>query len=255
MSDATEGPGCVRVAAAGDIHVREANADQVKDAFRAIAPEADLILLAGDLTTHGEPGQAAFLAEACDGLEVPTAAVLGNHDHHSARAPELTAALEDAGIAVLDRSSEVYEIDGVEVGVVGTKGFVGGFAGSHLPDFGEPLLREVYRETSDEVDAIRDGLVAVAHCPVRIVLLHYAPIEDTLAGEPLGIHTFLGSSRLADPIREHEPDLVLHGHAHAGSFEGSIGPTPVNNVSVPVMKRDFWVFELRAEERAAPPIH
>ena len=255
MSDATEGGGCVRVAAAGDIHVREANAEQVKDAFRDIAPEADLILLAGDLTTHGEPGQAAFLAEACDGLEVPVAAVLGNHDHHCARGPQLTAALVDAGINVLDRSSEVYEINGVEVGVVGAKGFVGGFAGSHLPDFGEPLLRQVYRETSDEVDAIRDGLVAVAHCPVRIVLLHYAPIEDTLAGEPLGIQTFLGSSRLADPIREHEPDLVLHGHAHAGSFEGSIGPTPVNNVSVPVMKRDFWLFELRAEERAAPPIH
>ena len=253
--DATPERACVRVAAAGDIHAREANAEQITDAFRRIAPEADLILLAGDLTTHGEPGQAAFLADACEGLEPPVAAVLGNHDHHCARAQELTAALEDAGITVLDRSSRVYEIDGVEVGVVGAKGFVGGFAGSHLPDFGEPLLRQVYRETSDEVEAIHDGLVAVAHCPVRIVLLHYAPIEETLAGEQPGIHTFLGSSRLADPIREHEPDLVLHGHAHAGSFEGSIGPTPVHNVSVPAMKRDFWVFELAAEKRAAPPIH
>lgn len=255
MSGEGEERGCVRVAAAGDIHVREANAEQVKEAFRRIAPEVDLILLAGDLTTHGEPQQAAILAEACESLEPPVAAVLGNHDHHCARGDELAAALGDAGIAVLDRSSRVYEIDGVEVGVVGAKGFVGGFAGSHLPDFGEPLLREVYRETSHEVDAIRDGLVAVAHCPVRIVLLHYAPIDETLAGEPPGIHTFLGSSRLADPIREHEPDLVLHGHAHAGTFEGSIGPTPVRNVSVPVMKRDFWVFDLQAEERAAPPIH
>ena len=255
MSDATEGQERVRVAAAGDIHVREANAEQVGEAFQAIAPEADLILLAGDLTTHGEPDQAAFLADACKGLEPPVVAVLGNHDHHCARAQELRAALEEAGITVLERSSRVYEIDGVEVGVVGAKGFVGGFAGSHLPDFGEPLLRQLYRETSDEVEAIRAGLVAVAHCPVRIGLLHYAPVEDTLAGEPPGIQTFLGSSRLADPIREHEPDLVLHGHAHAGSFEGSIGPTPVRNVSVPVMKRDFWVFELEAEERAAPPIH
>lgn len=255
MSDATEGRDRVRVAAAGDIHVREANAAQVREAFQAIAPEADLILLAGDLTTHGEPRQAAFLADACDGLEPPVVAVLGNHDHHCGRGDELTAALEDAGIRVLARSSEVYEIQGIEVGVVGAKGFVGGFAGSHLPDFGEPLLRAVYRETSDEVDAIARGLTAVAYCPVRIVLLHYAPIEETLAGEPAGIQTFLGSSRLADPIREHEPDLVLHGHAHAGSFEGWIGPTPVHNVSVPVMKRDFWVFELEAEERAAPPIH
>jgi Icc-related predicted phosphoesterase len=255
VSEATGEQGRVRVAAAGDIHVREANAEQVGEAFRAIAPEVDLILLAGDLTTHGEPDQAAFLADACQGLGRPVVAVLGNHDHHCARADELAAALGEAGIAVLDRSSEIYEIDGVEVGVVGAKGFVGGFAGSHLPDFGEPLLRQVYREPSDEVDAVGRGLVAVAHCPLRIVLLHYAPIEETLAGEPPGIHTFLGSSRLADPIREHEPDLVLHGHAHAGSFEGAIGPTPVRNVSVPVMKRDFWLFELQAEERAAPPIH
>jgi Icc-related predicted phosphoesterase len=255
VSEGNDGRGCVRIAAAGDIHVREANAEQVKEAFHAIAPDVDLILLAGDLTTHGEPGQAAFLADACEGLEPPVVAVLGNHDHHCGRGDELTAALEDGGIRVLDRASEVYEVDGVEVGIVGAKGFVGGFAGSHLPDFGEPLLRQVYRETSDEVEAIREGLVAVAHCPVRIVLLHYAPIDETLAGEPQGIHTFLGSSRLADPIREHEPDLVLHGHAHAGTFEGSIGPTPVRNVSVPVMKRDFWLFELEAEERAAPPIH
>jgi Icc-related predicted phosphoesterase len=255
VSDDSQGRDCVRVAAAGDIHVRETNAEQVRDAFQAIGPDADLILLAGDLTTHGEPEQAAILADACEGLEPPVVAVLGNHDHHCARGEELTAALDEAGIRVLDRSTEVCEINGLEVGIVGAKGFVGGFAGSHLPDFGEPLLRQVYRETSEEVEAIREGLVAVAHCPVRIVLLHYAPIEETLAGEPLGIHTFLGSSRLADPIREHEPDLVLHGHAHAGTFEGSIGPAPVYNVSVPVMKRDFWLFELKAAERAAPPIH
>jgi Icc-related predicted phosphoesterase len=243
------------VAAAGDIHIREAIAGDVKEAFQSIAPKADLILLAGDLTTHGEPGQAGFLAEACEGIAIPVVAVLGNHDYHCARADELAAALAEAGIVVLDREAQVFDVEGIEVGIVGAKGFVGGFAGSHLPDFGEPLLRQVYRETSDEVDGIAQGLVAVAHCPLRIVLLHYAPIEATIEGEPPGIHTFLGSSRLADPIREHEPDLVLHGHAHAGSFEGSIGPTPVHNVSVPVMKQDFWVFELLAEERAAPPIH
>lgn len=255
MTDAAQRRDLVRVAAAGDIHCREANADHVSAAFRSIAPEADLILLAGDLTTHGEPAQAEFLARACAGIEVPVVAVLGNHDFHCNRAQELSAALAEAGVIVLDRASQVFEVSGVEVGVVGVKGFVGGFAGSHLPDFGEPLLRAVYRETSDEVDAISRGLTEVAHCPVRIVLLHYAPIEETLEGEPPGIHTFLGSSRLADPIREHEPDLVLHGHAHAGRFEGWIGSTPVHNVSVPVMKQDFWVFELEAEERAAPPIH
>jgi Icc-related predicted phosphoesterase len=64
----------------------------------------------------------------------------------------------------------------------------------------------------------------------------------------------LGTDRLAAPIREHQPDLVLHGHAHAGRLEGRIGEVPVYNVSVPVIGRDFWILELTVPEYAPPPI-
>ena len=138
---------------------------------------------------------------------------------------------------------------------MGLKGFVGGFAGSHLPDFGEPLLRSVYAETTFDVEALDRGLKAVAGCPVRIVLLHYAPVAETLIGEPREIWTFLGTDRLAGPIAEHEPDLVLHGHAHAGAFEGAIGSSRVYNVSVPVIKQNFWIFEMSGLEHAVSPIH
>jgi Icc-related predicted phosphoesterase len=73
--------------------------------------------------------------------------------------------------------------------------------------------------------------------------MHYSPSPATLQGEPPGIFTFLGSGRLAEPIVRHRPDLVLHGHAHVGTLEGTIEGTPVFNVSVPVMRRDFWLFE------------
>ena len=151
--------------------------------------------------------------------------------------------------------SPVVELAGTQIGIVGAKGFVGGFPGSHLPDFGEPLLREVYRQGAVEAEAVDAGLRAIAHCPVRIVLLHYAPIPETLEGEPREIWTMLGSDRLAVPIAEHEPDLVLHGHAHAGTFRGSLGTVPVYNVSVPVMARDFWVFEVADLEGATTPVH
>ena len=82
-----------------------------------------------------------------------------------------------------------------------------------------------------------------------MVLLHYAPIEETVQGEPQGIRAFLGSSRLATPIAEYPPDLVLHGHAHRGRFEGRIGDVPVYNVAVHVTGRDFWVFELEVAAR------
>jgi Icc-related predicted phosphoesterase len=245
----------VRIAAAGDMHCHEGNREQIAQAFGSLEGRADLVLLAGDLTTHGEPEQAAILADACRDLTMPVVTVLGNHDWHVNRAPELIAVLEDAGICVLERSHAIPCIEGVEIGVVGAKGFVGGFPGSHLPDFGEPLMREVYAETTRDVEAIDEGLKAVAHCPVRVVLLHYAPTEETLAGEPQTIWTMLGSDRLAAPIAAHEPDLVLHGHAHAGRFQGAIGAVPVYNVSVPVMERDFWVFEVAGLDRATAPVH
>jgi Icc-related predicted phosphoesterase len=105
------------------------------------------------------------------------------------------------------------------------------------------------------VEALDESLRAIAHCPYRIVLMHYAPCAETLRGEPEGIWAFLGNERIAAPIREHEPDLVLHGHAHAGTFEGRIGSSPVYNVSVPVMGRDFWVLELASLRRPTTPIH
>jgi Icc-related predicted phosphoesterase len=82
------------------------------------------------------------------------------------------------------------------------------------------------------------------------VLLHYAPTTTTLEGEPRGIWAFLGSDRLAGPIASHCPDLVLHGHAHAGSFEGFIGRVPVYNVAIQVTHKDFWYFDLGPRERA-----
>jgi Icc-related predicted phosphoesterase len=245
-------PTPIRVAAAGDIHCSEARADRAIEAFAALEGEADLVLLAGDLTTLGEPGQAAVVAEAARGLSPPVFAVLGNHDWHADRVPEILDVLSGAGVVVLERSWERVEVRGVTIGVVGTKGFVGGFPDSQLPDFGEPLLRQVYAETSADVAALAEGLSAIEDCDVRIVLLHYAPTTTTLVGEPEVIWAFLGTDRLAPPIAAHRPDLVLHGHGHRGTFEGAIGDVPVYNVAVPVMRRDFWLFDL-APRGAAPP--
>jgi Icc-related predicted phosphoesterase len=238
----------VRIAAAGDVHASELTQERIRAAFDGVQHEAELVLLAGDLTTTGEPEQAAVLADACRGSSVPVCAILGNHDLHAGRGDEVAAVLREAGVNMLDRATTVYELDDAEVGIVGAKGFVGGFPGSALPDFGEPLLRRVYAETTAEAEAIARGLQEVAHCAFRIVLLHYAPTSDTLHGEPEGIWTYLGCDRLAVPIAEFRPDVVVHGHAHAGSFEGAIGPVPVYNVAVHVTGRDFYVFELGPHE-------
>lgn len=243
----------IRIAAAGDLHCDERTRDAVEAAFSALAGEADLVLLAGDLTTTGEPDQGAALAAARQAIDVPVVAVLGNHDWHSERRDELVAALAEGGIDVLDPGARELTVDGVRIGIAGVKGYVGGFAGSsHLPDFGEPGLRRVYAEGSAEVDALDAALRSIATCDIRIALLHYAPTAETLQGEPPGIWAFLGSDRLASPLLEHEPDVVLHGHAHVGSHEGRIGSVPVYNVSIPVIGRDFEILSLAPSLRRAP---
>jgi Icc-related predicted phosphoesterase len=240
----------IRVAAAGDIHASSGERDRLVAAFESLERGTDLLLLAGDLTTCGDPDEAVVLADACRGLDVPVVAVLGNHDWHLNRTQEVAAALGRGGIRMLERSSERFDLHGLDVGVVGMKGFVGGFPDYVLPDFGEPLLREVYAETTKDVAALDRELEAIQDCDVRIVLLHYAPTTTTLEGEPRGIWAFLGSDRLAGPIATHSPDLVLHGHAHAGTLEGYIGRVPVYNVAIQVTQRDFWYFELGPRERA-----
>jgi uncharacterized protein len=245
----------IRVAAAGDVHCEPANREAIARAFRQVDGTVDAILLAGDLTTHGEPEEGVVLADACRSLATPVIAVLGNHDWHVDRRDELVAILEEAGIAVLDPGWRTVKVGDTDLGVVGAKGFVGGFPGSHLSDFGEPSLRSLYAEGAREVDALDEGLRGVALAPFRIVVLHYAPIAETLEGEPPGIWTFLGSDRLAAPLVEHTPDLVVHGHAHSGTFEGTLSGIPVYNVSVPVMGRDFWVFELTGAPRPSSTIH
>jgi len=235
----------VRIAAAGDVHASEATRERIEESFARVQEEADLVLLAGDLTTHGEPEQAAVLADACRGLSIPVCAILGNHDLHEGRADEVAAILRDAGVNMLERAAAFYELGGTEVGVVGAKGFVGGF-GPQWANFGEPLVRQAYADTTADVEALDAALRAISGATVRVALLHYAPTAETLQGEPKELWLVLGADRLATPIAAHRPDLVLHGHAHAGSPHGAIDGVPVHNVAVQVTGKSFAVFTLPA---------
>ena len=73
-----------------------------------------------------------------------------------------------------------------------------------------------------------------------IALLHYAPIQQTVEGEPPEIFPFLGSSRLEEPIGRYPVSFVVHGHAHCGQLEGTTkNGVPVYNVSMPLLTRTF----------------
>ncbi|MFJ8802758.1 metallophosphoesterase [Streptomyces sp. NPDC102487] len=241
----------IRVAAVGDIHMGPDSQGLLRPAFETLPRCADLLLLAGDLTRHGTPEEARVVAEELSDLGVPVVAVLGNHDHHDDQSEEVTAILRDRGVRVLEGEATVVEIDGVRVGVGGTKGFGGGFAGRCGSEFGEPVMKDFVRYTRHCADALRRSLeeLAEAACPLRIALTHFSPVPDTLAGEHPEIYPFLGSYLLAEAIDTAGADLAVHGHAHAGTERGMTGGgVRVRNVAQPVIRRAFSVYHLDSEK-------
>ncbi|MFJ2260336.1 metallophosphoesterase [Streptomyces sp. NPDC087844] len=246
----------IRVAAVGDIHMGTDSQGVLRPAFETLPDCADLLLLAGDLTRHGTPQEARVVAREVAGLPVPVVAVLGNHDHHDEKPEEVTAILREAGVRVLEGQGTVVEVEGARVGVAGTKGFGGGFVGRSGSEFGEPLMKEFIRYTRRCAEGLGASLRGLAEdgCDVRVALTHFAPVPDTLAGEPLEIYPFLGSYLLAEAIDSAGAELAVHGHAHAGAEHGmTSGGVPVRNVAQPVIRKAFNVYHLQARARTAQP--
>ncbi|MGF7233389.1 MAG: metallophosphoesterase family protein, partial [Frankia sp.] len=89
----------IRIAAVGDLHVVPKTAGTLRPKMAGVAQEADILLLAGDLTDHGRPDEAAVMCEELRDLGLPTVAILGNHDHDAGRPELVTELLRAAGRA------------------------------------------------------------------------------------------------------------------------------------------------------------
>ena len=188
-----------------------------------------------------------MLAEELRGLPVPVYAVLGNHDYHLGQERQVTEVMEDAGIGVLEGTGRVLAVDGVRVGVAGVKGFGGGFAGACATEFGEPVMKAFVHQTRVAAGSLEMALNGL-DCDLKIALLHYSPVPDTLKGERPEIHAFLGSYLLGEATDRAGADLVLHGHAHGGSEKGvTEAGVPVRNVSQPVIRRAYALYTLEPE--------
>ncbi|MEU7034677.1 metallophosphoesterase [Streptomyces sp. NPDC046237] len=245
-ADPEAGP-VVRVAAVGDIHLGSDSRGLLRPSFATLPDRADLLLLAGDLTRHGAVAEAEVVAAEVADVGVPVVAVLGNHDHHSGEEAEVSRVLADAGVAVLEGTTTVLSLQGERIGVAGTKGFCGGFAGRSAGEFGEREMKDFVRVTRRSADSLRRALTELADdgCALRIALTHFAPVPDTLAGEPREIYPFLGSYLLAEAMDEAGADLAVHGHAHLGTEHGmTAGGIRVRNVAQPVIGKAFALYHL-----------
>ncbi|MEV0004038.1 metallophosphoesterase [Micromonospora sp. NPDC050980] len=234
----------IRIAAVGDVHVDEDVVGRFRPALEELPDCADVLLLAGDLTRHGTEAEARCVAREFGDLGVPVITVLGNHDHQCDQVPQVVKVLSDAGITVLEGTGTVVECAGGRLGVAGVKGFGGGFAGRCASDFGEPEMKSFVRTTRESADSLASALLAL-DCDALVALTHYAPVPDTLAGEPLEIYPFLGCYQLGQAIDSAPTALALHGHAHHGTERGTTpGGVRVRNVAHPVIKQAYSVFHL-----------
>jgi len=218
----------MRVAAIADLHFSPQAYDRIREAMHRVRDEADVLVLAGDLTNYGKPEEMESLLNALVRLRIPIVAVLGNHDYESGREEELIKMMTAEGIKVLDGTG--YERDGV--GFAGTKGFLGGFGRGVLTAFGEPEVKRFVQASLDETMKLERALMQL-RAEKRVVVVHYSPVIDTVRGEPEQIYPYLGSSRLAEVIDRHGAAMVLHGHAHHGAAEGrTTAGIPVYNVAL-----------------------
>lgn len=226
----------VRIAAIGDLHYnRNAPAGSLQPLLSQINESGDILVLCGDLTDYGLPDEARALARELSVVKIPTVAVLGNHDFESSQQSDLKSILGDAGITFLDGDST--EIQGI--GFAGVKGFAGGFGRRALGPWGEDIIKSFVREAVNEALKLESALARLRN-EKRIAVLHYAPIQGTVEGEPLEIFPFLGCSRLEEPLGRYPVTAVFHGHAHHGQPEGrTINGVPVFNVSMSLMREVF----------------
>jgi Icc-related predicted phosphoesterase len=232
----------IRIAAVADVHVGADSVGKLRPQFEHIGERADVLLIGGDLTRLGTRDEAAIFADEVAGLPVPIVAVLGNHDYHFDDVPGLLSELERVGVRVLEGNTATITVDGARLGIAGTKGFGGGFANASGSDFGEPEMKMFMRHTHALADQLEASLASL-DTDVRVALLHYAPVPDTLQGERLEIYPFLGSYLLGRAIDTAGADLALHGHAHAGTEKGiTPGGVHVRNVALPVIRHAYRVY-------------
>jgi Icc-related predicted phosphoesterase len=225
----------VRVAAMADLHCTKTSQGAFQSLFARVQESADILVIAGDLTDYGLPEEARVLAKELTSLRVPAAAVLGNHDIESGKADEVRKILTDAGLVILD--GDATELAGV--GIAGVKGFGGGFGKRALGPWGESIIKQFVREAVDEALKLEAALARL-RTSHPVAVLHYAPVQQTVEGEPLEIYPFLGSSRLEEPIGRYPVSFVVHGHAHRGQLQGAtMTGVPVYNVSMPLLTRTF----------------
>ncbi len=169
-----------------DIH---GAADQVEELCRQ-EPQADLILICGDITHFGEADQAVGVLNALKAYPAPFAAVHGNCDYES-----VIKYLSADGVSIHLNQSVL--------------------AGVSLLGIGGSLPAPIFTPstyTEEEGSGLLDGFAGNIPENPWIFVTHQPPAESDADRIQNGMH--VGSTSVADFIRTQKPALVCTGHIH-----------------------------------------
>ena len=185
----------MRILAISDIHGRSLRP------AAALARDADLLIIAGDITQFGGKKEALRSLDALTG-QTPVCAVFGNCDHK-----EVALALEERGISVHGRSATFGEV------------VVTGVSGAPSSPFGTP-------GEYDE-DELRALLVPPPAGRTSVLVTHAPAFGTALDIAPAAGH--IGSHAIRDYILATRPALHVCGHVHeAAGIDRLMGTLLVN---------------------------
>lgn len=191
-----------------------------------------LIIFAGDMVDEGnvielKPIINTILRKFNDSKII---SIFGNEEYHEL---EERFVNEYPEIIWLNDSYTVVDIDGVKLGIVGSRGSLEKL--TYWQRRNKPELEGIYKERPVKIKELILKLKGISD--ITMLVTHYAPTFVTVYGEPFKVYPFMGSRDFEKTIKETKPNIVIHAHAHnARVLEASIGLTKIYNVSLPARK-------------------
>jgi len=192
----------IKIAAVSDIH-----APKYLEEYRRALQETsdfDLLLFAGDLVSKGDWKQLGGLIDITrETYDGDILACFGNEEYDQ----YLQEFRKESRIKWLEDEKVELELRGVKISIM-----------------------ELYQRRVELIDE----LLAQGIGELKIVLTHYPPTYDVLAGERQRSWPEMACKKFERVITRRQPDVWFHGHIHDGKkLEIDFGHTLVCNVSLP----------------------
>jgi len=221
----------VKILAVADVHSPRFLPEFKQSLAQLSAP--DVFFFAGDMINRGNATEYVTVLDTIEdalGTGFPIIACFGNEEYNEVR-KEILSIVGDR-MLFLDEKSAIINSGSTRIGIVGTQGSLDkatSWQRSNIPSVKGVFERRARRAASllKKMEKTTDK---------QILLMHYSPCLETCEGEDDRAFSWLGSRKFYRVVREHQPDLVIHGHVHNSvRHKAVIRTSLVHNVCLPAV--------------------